>query len=232
MLAEYQATTQDLLNDSGGQFFSSHTLTSYINRARRKVAAASGCVRVIPPGVQTIPNQEAYRFVAWNALVQTVPGVREILAVRSLAIAIGPGRGAWKPMWNRIPYTDFAARFRIWNGSWIGTISFPGYWAQHGFGVTGSLFLAPIPSQVQPMDIDCSCMPYPLATDNDPECIPYPWCDAVPYMSAFLCLLQQQRQQDAQGMLQLFQTELPFAASVVAPQMITAPYGSGIVRSV
>lgn len=232
MLAQYQAETQDFLNDSGGQFFSSQTLTSYINRARRKIAAASGCVRIIPPGVQTQPNQEVYRFVAWNALVQQVPGVREILAVRTLAIAIGPGRGAWKPLWNRIPYTDFAARFRIWNGSWIGTISYPGYYAQHGFGVTGSIYLAPIPSQVQPMDIDCSCMPFPLQTDNDPECIPYPWCDAVPYFAAFLCLLQQQRQQDAQGMLTLFQSEMPFAASVVAPQMITAPYGSGIVRSV
>lgn len=230
MLAQYLSDTQDALNDVAGQFFSSQTLTRYVNRARRRIAAASGCVRIIPPGVQTVPNQEKYSFVAWNALVQATPGVREILAVRSLAIAIGPGRGAWRPLWNRVPYTDFAARFRVWNGSWVGTISYPGYYAQHGFGVTGSIYLAPIPSQSQPMDIDCSCMPFPLQTDNDPEAIPYPWTEAVSFYAGFLCLIQQQRLQDANALLQLFQTEMPFAASVVAPQLIQAPYGS-VVRA-
>lgn len=226
MLAEHQAQTQNLLNDAGGQFFSEQTLTNYINRARRRVALASGCIRVMPVGTQTLPNQEIYRFADWTALVQATPGVREIHAVRSVAIAIGPAPGAWKPMWNRVPYTDFAARFRIWNGSWLGTISYPGFYAQYGFGVTGSIYLAPIPTIQQPMDVDCSCLPFPLQTDNDAEAIPQPWTDSVPYMAAFFCLMQQQRQQDAQGMLQLFQADLPFCASVVSPQMITSPYGA------
>jgi len=228
VLAEHQAQTQNLLNDTGGQFFTLPTLTNYINRARRRIAMASGCIRVLPAGVQTQINQEVYPFNAWTSLVQAVPGVREILAVRSLAIAIGETPGAWKPVWNRIPWTDFQARFRIWNGAWIGTISYPGYYAQYGFGVGGSIYLAPIPSQQQPMEVDCSCMPFPLQTDNDAEAIPLPWSDAVPYMAAFFCLLQQQRLQDAAAMLQLFHTELPACANAVAPQMITSPYGSAM----
>jgi hypothetical protein len=230
VLAEYASQTQNLLNDCAGQFFQARTLTNYINRARRRVAAASGCVRVLPKGVHTFSNQEVYPFSAWTALVQQTPGVREILAIRTLAVAIGNGPGAWKPTWNRLVWSDFQARFRIWNHAWIGTISYPGFWAQYGFGVTGSLYLAPIPSQEQPMDIDCSCMPFPLDTDNDPECIPYPWSDVVPYFAAFFCLMQQQRQADALGMLQLCQAELPVAASVVSPMMITAPYGA-VLRS-
>ena len=229
MLAQYQGDTQNLLNDAGGQFHSVSTLTSYINRARRKIAAASGCVRIMPAGAQTVANQEQYKFHDWTALVQATPGVREILAVRSLAIAIGPGSGAWKPVWNRMPWTDFQARFRIWNGAWIGTISYPGFYAQYSFGVNGSIFLAPIPSQPQPMEIDVSCMPFPLQSDDDPECIPYPWTDAVPYFSACFALLQQQRKEDAAVMLQMFSAELPFAASVVAPQLVTSPYGA-VVR--
>lgn len=226
MLTQYIADTQNLLNDGAGQFFRAETLTNYINRARRKIAAASGCVRVLPKGVQTIANQEEYKFSAWTSLVQATPGVREVLAVRSLAVAIGPGKGAWKPAWNRVVWSDFQARFRIWNHTWIGTISYPGFYSQYGFGVNGSLFLAPIPSQANPMDIDCSCQVFPLQKDDDPEAIAYPWQDAVPFFSAVLCLLQQQRYQDADAMLKLFLTELPFAASVVAPQMITAPYGA------
>jgi hypothetical protein len=228
MLAEYLADTQNLLNDCGQQFFREQTLTSYINRGRRRIAMASGCVRVIPPGVQTVANQERYHFRDWMPLVQTTPGVREIYLARSLAVAIGPGDGAWKPMWNRIPWTDFQARFRIWNRGWIGTISSPGFWSQHAFGTIGSIYLAPIPSLAQPMDVDCACLPFPLETDEDPECIPMPWTDAVPFYAATMCLLQQQRQQDAAMLLQIFSAELPFAASVVAPTLIQAPYGAAL----
>jgi hypothetical protein len=45
-----------------------------------------------------------------------------------------------------------------------------------------------------------------------------------------MAMMQQQRPADAQSLLQMFQMELPFCASVVAPQMITSPYGA-VVRS-
>lgn len=230
MLATYIAETQNHLNDSSGQFFAIPTLTSYVNRARRRIAAASGCCRVLIRA-KTLPNQEQYQFGAWNAIAQEEPGIREILAIRTLAIAIGPGEGAWKPTWNRLVWSDFQARFRIWNRAWIGTISYPGYWSQFGFGTNGSIFLAPIPSQVQPMEIDASCQPFPLENDDDPEPIPYPWVDAVSYYAAWLCLVQQQRTQDAAAMLQVFAAELPFCASVVAPSMPQSPYGA-VVRAV
>jgi hypothetical protein len=225
VLAEYLSETQNHLNDSLGQFFSVPTLTSYVNRARRRIANASGCCRVLVRA-RTIPNQEEYKFADWTALAQEYAGIREILAVRSLAVAIGPGEGAWKPAWNRLVWSDFQARFRIWNRAWIGTISYPGFYAQYGFGTLGSIYLAPIPSQVQPMELDCSCTVFPLQNDDDPEPIPEPWTDAVSYFSAWLCLIQQQRREDATAMLQMFQTELPFCASVVAPQMVQSPYGA------
>lgn len=229
MLNEYIATTQNFLNDTLGQFFSVPVLTTYVNRSRRKIASAGGCVRILI-NTHTHANQERYDFNEWNSIAQMTPGVNEVLAVRSLAIAIGPGQGAWKPLWNRLPYTDFAARFRIWNHAWIGTISYPGFYAQYGFGTGGSIFLAPIPSQEQPMELDCSCQVFSLENDDDPEPIPYPWVDAVPYYAAWLCLIQQQRREDAMAMLQVFAAELPFCASVVAPAMVTSPYGA-VVRS-
>jgi len=231
MLATYIADTQNFLNDSAGQFFTIPTLTNYVNRSRRRIASASGCCRVLIEA-KTQANQETYRFSDWTALAQMHPGIEEILAVRSLAIAIGPGDGAWRPMWNRIPYSDYAARFGIWNRMWVGTISYPGWYAQYGFGASnGSIFLAPIPSQIQPMWLDTSCMAISLENDDDPEAIPYPWVDAVAMYAAYLCLLQQQRREDAAAILQMFQAELPFAASVVAPTMITSPYGA-VQRSV
>jgi len=239
MLDQYITETQNLLNDTGGQFFAIPTLTNYINRSRRRVCSASGCLRVIPPGVQTIPNQEIYSFSEWNPLIQEImPSAQAILACRSLSIGIG-GRwqqtttgewailgGSWKPMWRRIVWTDFQARFRIYGRTFMGTISEPGWYSQYGAGPSGSLYLAPIPTQALPMEVDLTLIPSPLLTDNDPDPIPYPWSDAVSYWAAVLCLIQQQRPQEAQAMMQLFNSDLPMCASVVAPQMIQTPYGA------
>lgn len=225
MLASYINDTQNLLNDAQGQFFSLPTLTTFINRSRRRIAAASGCLRVMPTGTITNANQEVYPFSNWQAQVQEqMPGVQSILFCRSLSMAIGVG--GWKPMWRRLPFTDFQARFRIYNGTFYGVLSEPGWWTQLGSGPLGQIYIAPIPSQSMPMDVDLTCVPAPLLTDNDPEPIPYPWTDAVAYWSATLCLMQQQRREDAAAMALLFNSELPMCAAVVCPQMIQNAYGA------
>jgi hypothetical protein len=225
MLANYINETQNLLNDMQGQFFSIPTLTNFINRSRRRIASASGCLRVLPKGTVTNRNQEVYPFSNWQALVQEqLPGAQSILFCRTLSMAIGVG--GWKPMWRRVPFTDFQARFRIYNGTFYGVLSEPGWWTQYGSGPVGQIYIAPIPSQQMPMDLDLTCVPMPLLTDNDPEPIGYPWTDAVAYWAAVLCLMQQQRREDAQAMALLFNSELPMCASVVCPQMIQAPYGA------
>jgi len=236
MLNNYIAETQNLLNDTGGQFFTIPTLTNYINRARRRISAVSGCLRVMPPGTQTIPMQEVYPFAGWSALVQGVmPQTQSILACRSLAVGLG-GRwnmntsriegGSWKPLWRRLIWTDFQARFRIYGGTFMGSISEPGWWAQYGSGPAASIYLAPIPTQNMPMEVDLTVIPEPLLTDKDIDPIPFPWADAIPYWAATLCLLQQQRREDAGAMAMLFNNDLPMCASVVCPQMIQTAYGA------
>ena len=239
MLAQYVTDTRDLLNDSEGQFFRAPTLHRFINKSRRRIAAVSGCLRCIPSGVNTHPMKEIYPFSEWTSLAQgQIAGTSSILSCRSLSIAIG-GRwdvhgeitsGGWKPMWRKIPFTDFQARFRIYNRTFLGTISEPGWFAQYGEGPDGKIYLAPIPSQQAPMEVDLTLIPAMLISDNDPEPIPYPWTDAVVYWAATLCLLQQQRREDAQAMAALFNSDMPMAAAVVCPQMIQTPYGA-VMRS-
>ena len=88
------------------------------------------------------------------------------------------------------------------------------------------MYLAPIPGQATTMEVDLTCIPQPLLTDKDVDPIPQPWQDAVSYWAAVLCLLQQQRAQDAQAMAVLFNNDMPMAASVVCPQMLVTPYGA------
>jgi hypothetical protein len=225
MLAQHITDVRDLLNDQQGQFFPEATLARYVNRSRRRIAYASGCIRVVPPGIKTQRLQEVYSFSEWLSACQNqLPGIQSILACRSLAVAIGVG--GWKPMWRRVVWSDFQARFRIYNGTFYGTVSEPGWWAQYGEGPAGKLYLAPIPSQNNPMEPDLTCIPQPLLTDSDPEIIPQPWSDAVPYWAATLCLIQQQRTEDAKAMAALFNADLPMCAAVVCPQFLANPYGA------
>ena len=234
MLANYISETQDLLNDGQGQFFPVATVTNYVNRARRRIAAISGCLRCIPPGTQTVPNQEVYPFSDWKSLVQgAMTGSHSILACRSLAVSIG-GRwegdrivgGAWRPLWRRLVYTDFATRFRVYGGTFLGQYSDAGWYSQYGEGPLGKLYLAPIPTIRYPMEVDLTLIPAPLLTDNDPEPMPYPWTDCVCFLAAMFCLLQNQRRDDAAAMTTLFNSLMPEAAAVVNPQMIMNPYGA------
>lgn len=230
MLTQYQQEVQELLNDFGGQFFKLPTLTRFINKSRRRCAFVSGCLRAMPPGTQTHPRQEVYPFSDWISLIQGImPGVESILAVRSLTIAIGPN--GWKPMWRRLIWTDFQARFRVFNKQWAGIISEPGWWTQYGLGPIGAMYLAPIPSQTVPMEVDLTLIPSPLLDDDDPEPIPYPWTDAVPYYAAMLALFSQQRPEDAKAMSLMFEADLPMCAAVVCPQMHQSMYAPGIQRS-
>ena len=229
MLASYVTQVRDLLHDSGGQFFDDPQLHRYINRARRRIAYMSGCIRILPPGIKTVPRQEVYPFSAWISLCQGVDArIQSVLSCRSLAIEIGPG--GWKPMWRRVVWSDFQARFRIYNSTFFGTISEPGWYAQYGSGPDGKLFLAPIPTQYQDMEVDLTCIPQPLLTDEDTDPIPPPWDDVVCYWAAVMCLLAQQRSQDAQALVQMFITDMPMCASVVSPQMLQNPYGA-VIRS-
>ena len=232
MLAEYIAEVRDLLNDQDGQFFKTPTITKYVNRARRRIAAVSACMRCIPDGARTHPGQEIYPFADWISLCQNqVPGADQILFCRSLTVSIGWGPGAWSPMWRQIPFWDFQARFRVYNRTFLGTISEPGWWSAFGSGTSGKIYLAPIPMQEAPLQVDLTLLPAALKDDDDPEPLPFPWTDAVVYWAGVFCLLQQQRREDAQTLATLFNQLMPECASVVMPQMLVSPYASGIMRS-
>jgi hypothetical protein len=55
------------------------------------------------------------------------------------------------------------------------------------------------------MNVDCVCYPAALTTDTDPEAIPYPYTDSVPYYAAYLAYLSSQRAADADRMWQQYQ---------------------------
>ena len=143
----------------------------------------------------TVTNQEVYPF----SLVDFtgVPGYSQVLAVGNVSILWGSQRFTLA----RRSWSSYQAMVR----NYVSTFQdVPGIAAQYGQGVSGSLYLYPVPNSGYTMEWDCTCLPAALASDGDVEIIPYPWTDAVPYFAAYLAFNSTGRNADADRMWQLY----------------------------
>lgn len=171
----------------------------------------ASAIAVIPNALATSPNQEVYTFAQFNNLVSQPPsglagggqgggpGVASIYGVDSISISWGQGM---KPTVFHFDWSSFQAYLRAYS---IGLMGYPSYASQYGQGVQGSVALWPIPSGTYIMDWDCFCLPIALASDGDPEAIPYPWTDAVPTWAAHLAFENSRQTDNADRMLKKYQ---------------------------
>lgn len=56
VLSDYLTDVRSLLNDPNNQFSSTTSMTSWINKARRRIAGETQCIRVLPPGTGTVAS--------------------------------------------------------------------------------------------------------------------------------------------------------------------------------
>lgn len=220
-LLNYLSQVTRLLHDPANQFYNTADLTAYINEARGQIAGEGQCVRVLPPSGngqnQTVAAQEVYTFAAVNALNILGTGVASIEGVLGVSVSWG----AQKPTLNQMVWSDFQARLRSYA---FGLQNFPQVWAQYGQGVLGSIYLWPIPSQALAMDWDCYCLPIDLATDADPEAIPYPWTNCVKWYAAYLAYENAQRRDDSDRAHEQFERAMKKARAMSEGPFIPSYY--------
>lgn len=141
--------------------------------------------------ITTLQGQEVYNFTDYNAIID--PNGIGIASIQSL-FSVAVSQGTIKPVLRYFPFTDFQAFCRIYNNT---QQDYPSIWTQYGQGQNGSVYLFPIPSGTYAMDWDCCCQPIALASDSDPEAIPAPWQEPIPYYAAYLAFQYSQRMDDA-----------------------------------
>lgn len=191
MLNSYIAAVQNLMQAPSAPvaLVSTAQLTIYINTARAQVALDAECIRQFMT-LALASGTQSYAFSLFSGAdtgVQTAP-----LAVRQIILSgFEVARRDWE--W-------FVSYRCVAPGS--GT---PSECAQQGQGQGGTLYFWPIPNAALTASVDVVGLPVPLASDSDPEAIPYPWTDAVPFYAAWLALMSQQRQADAELMLRRYE---------------------------
>lgn len=304
LLNEYLRQSQRFIRDAGQHLVNPEDLVVYVNRARKRVAMAAQCIRLIPPvsgqisgvtvlapganytnpevlisppdapsgmlpnpaglqatataailsggisavtmtnpgdgyfqpemfvqdptgiGARLLPQitpiavtraqQEVYPFSI--APLGTFPGVAEIYAVKSISFIYMNYRYS-------IPVFDFStyqAYVRIYPQQYLYV---PTCAAQYGQGTSGSIYMYPIPSFLYQMEWDCFCLPDDMNDDTDPEAIPLPWTECVPYFSAHLAFLELQNLNAGAFYLQLFEKMMHDFSAYARPGRAINPYG-------
>ena len=232
MLTQYLVDTNNLLQLPGApvSLYLPANVTSWINKARGQVAGEARCVRRIGTLVTTV-GQRAYNFSSITFGDTSVAGT---IHARDILYAVGTGYQYIEPHeweWYRLYYFNNPAPD---SGP-------PERWSQFGQGgsganitaggsggtSSGSIYIDPPPDIPYTLNIDCACYPIPLASDSDPEAIPYLWTDAVPFFAAYYALLSAQtnaRMQDAQQYYSLYKEFMTRARMASTPDVVSTLY--------
>lgn len=189
MLTAYQTAVENLLHDPSNQFFSLTNITTWINSARQQLAQDAECCR----GVASFTTTAGQTVQALSAITSMPSGASQVVVPRILFYNGVPLEGR--------PWEWFSEFYLNQPGAVDGD---PAVWSQLIIGSTGDIYFYPPATSGLTVYVDSVLLPIDLATDSDPELIPYPWTDAVPYFAAYLAFLSAQRTQDAQAMWQLY----------------------------
>ena len=165
--------------------------------------AAAGVSSPVPGAIlgpmQVIPNVECYPYIGFvnNYLVQQHAGC---LAVNDVIAVANSWGGVSKPTLDWMPWDEFQAYCRAYA---LLNQSYPAVWSVYNDGTLGEVWIFPVPSQAQDLEVDATCIPSPLYSDNDFDAIPPDsFDDNVKFGAAALCYLQSKRPAMAEVMAQ------------------------------
>jgi hypothetical protein len=229
VLNAYLTQTKRLLQNPSAPttLYSPADLTDYINVARGQLAGEARCVRLLST-ISTVVGQRNYNF----SDLATATGIAGILHVRSIRYAVGQGYKWMSPRsW---PWFEY-----YYLNNPVPPSGAPQQWSQFGQGASGvnlpmagatgsgTFFVNPLPDLVYVLTCDCACYPTPLASDSDPEVIPYEWTDAVPFYAAYYALLSSQtsaRMADGERYYQYYQQFVQRARDAATPDILQYQY--------
>ena len=174
---------------------------------------------VLSNHITTVPNQEIYSLATVAASMgQLTPGLGSLIGVQSISVSWG----SVKPTLQRCSFSALQAYCRSVALTYQ---NFPNIWAQYGQGVTGNIYLFPIPLQYSAMEMDCYFSVLDLSDVQTVDLIPAPFDQAVSYYAAYLAYMNAQRPDDARTALGEHERLLTQARAVVTTDVTPDPYG-------
>lgn|SRR5487761_1248060 len=215
MLSTYLSRTEQLLQNPvpAAPIVTPAILTDYINQARLQIAGEAEAIRVYGSLAVTNATQQ-YAFSAIS--LAGTSGVSGVFNVKQVSVRLGTGAQYVRAR----PFAWFN-QYHLMDP--VPAASLPKVYAQYGQGETGSLFINLLDGPYT-LNLDCVCVPATLATDSDPEALPYPWTDCVPLFAAFWAFLTAQRTADADQMYKRYEQFAQRARAMSTPTVLAGIY--------
>lgn len=198
--------------------------TGYVNTPTVSFSGGGGtgaaATATLQSRMTTMANQEVYDFSTANAILTSQnPAIASVLGVQTVAVSWG----ATFPVMRVIPFSAMQAYLRSVN---LMAQNFPAVAAQYGQGLSGSIYLYPIPAQLSEMRWDCYCLPVDLTSDATPDAIPYPWTECVPFLACYYAYMNAQRRDDANMMLKEYYRLAANGRTRATPAIVPDFYGA------
>lgn len=180
LLSDYITDVRRLIHDSTSKYWTDTELTAYINEARNQVVADTGCNRVLQTGVLVI-GQESYPLSSF--------GSNDTFDVLNIRIQ-------WGSMWYQLDYLPFG-QMSTYLRAWSTMQRRPGAFSVYG---QQTIYIAPLPDQAYPVELDTVVAPAALVLFTDPDTIAFPYIGLVKFYAAYLAKFAQQSDDDAAKM--------------------------------
>ena len=221
-LFAYRQQTQRYLDDQTQGLHNVADLDLWINEARVQIALGSECLRQ-PAQIAITPNQQSYAFADMTFVAApTVPaGLGGVGNVRMARLALPTGGykrlqvRSWE--WFETYYLDIQVPIP---GS-------PVVCARLQPGTTGTLWFAPTPDMAYMAVLNSVAYPAALATDGDPDVLPVPWQDAVPFFAGHLALMSVGDHDGAAAMWERYTTFERRAVQMTTSSRVPRRYPGG-----
>ena len=177
-LGQYLLSVRRLLHDATGNYWSDQELTDYINEARRRTVADTGCNRVLQ-SVTLNQGQEVYPYSSLPQGASTIDVLNITLLWGNLRV----------PM-NYMVYTEFNLKMRSWQNFQSRPITFTVYGQ-------GSVYVGPLPDQAYTSEWDTVVMPQNLVASADVDTIVFPFTAPITFYAAYLAKYKEQSYDEA-----------------------------------
>ena len=202
------------------KLFSDTDLTEFINLSRGQLAGEAECIS----NFASLPLVAGQRQYAFTSVVLTAPatGIQGVFKLQQSFVQLGQGQGGQGYVWMTPRPFPWFSLYKL--NQVVPNEDLPKEWTQYGQGVTGTIFVDPVPDQAYTLSLDSICYPVNLVDDSTVEAIPYPWTDVVPFYAAWYALCAAQKQTDADKMWERMQTYMARARRLSNPDVNPSAY--------
>lgn len=174
-------------------------------------SGTGGVVGAVLNRVMTIPGVERYPYEGfWNpALRAAYEGCDKVIDAIALSVNWG---GVTRPTLDWMPWDNLQAYARAYAAL---NMSYPSVWSVYNDGPQGEIWMFPIPSQANEMELDATVTPKDIYNDSDYDIIPDGFQEALKFGAAKLAFLARARYAQAQVMEDVFADNIGVARVAV-----------------